>query len=171
MNEPRRKFEEPEVVTYCRDELVAEIVFTGEPSNPGGSNRNLKQGFRNTDVKDTLGRLIRIRKPLEKPEVVTYSHDDLMVATVFTGDPSQRSNRNLKRGFRKVDSRITLDRLVRIRKPFEKPEVVTYDREDLLGSSVFTGRPPSQTPCDLRLKRGFRFVGASNSLARLIRTL
>ncbi|MFH0954074.1 MAG: hypothetical protein V1873_07070 [Verrucomicrobiota bacterium] len=60
--EPRKEFLEPEVVTYQRDELVIETVFTGDHSRGaiGVSDRHLKRNFRSADAKRILARLIRL---------------------------------------------------------------------------------------------------------------
>jgi hypothetical protein len=56
------------------------------------------------------------RKPYEKPEVVTYDQNELVLDTVFTqNNGSGDSDRNLKRGIRPVQSGRILDRLTRTR--------------------------------------------------------
>ncbi|MFH0954073.1 MAG: hypothetical protein V1873_07065 [Verrucomicrobiota bacterium] len=62
MSEARKPFQDPEIVTYERDELVIETVFTGEPYSGGGdSDRNLKRNFRSVHAKSILARLVRGR--------------------------------------------------------------------------------------------------------------
>jgi hypothetical protein len=56
------------------------------------------------------------RKPYEKPEVVTYDQNELVLDTVFTqNDGSGDSDRNLKRHVRAVSPRNVLARLMRSR--------------------------------------------------------
>jgi hypothetical protein len=114
MSEKHRPFEEPEVVTYARDDLVFETVFTQETRSEGFSDRSLKMRFRSVRPKGTLARLIGVRKPFELPEVVTYNRNELLTETVFTGVPSNgsNSNRTLKREFRPVLAKGILARFV-----------------------------------------------------------
>lgn len=62
MNEERRPFQEPEIVTYERDELVIETVFTGRPhSAPDNeSDRRVKRNFGSVRARNLLARLSRL---------------------------------------------------------------------------------------------------------------
>lgn len=57
---PRLKsFEEPEIVTYGRDDLIMETVFTGETYSGSGnpSDRRLKTDLRRVSPRSILDRL------------------------------------------------------------------------------------------------------------------
>ena len=105
------------------------------------------------------------RKPLEEPKVITYERDELAAEKpAVICAVSADSDRNLKKNFRPVNAK----KIARKLASFEKPKVITYNRDELITEIVFTGTGNSNPgPSDRNLKRNFRSVRARNILARL----
>ena len=57
------------------------------------------------------------------------------------------------------------------KKPFEQPEVVSYEQDELVTETVFTAEAPTKANSHRNLKRHCRPVAAKRTLARLIRLL
>ena len=105
------------------------------------------------------------RKPLEEPKVVTYDRDELASKPVFTQETSQViSDRNLKKNCKPANAK----KIARKLAVLQKPEIVTYERDELVEKTTFTGTETSgRTVSDRNLKRNFRPVRARKILARL----
>ena len=54
------------------------------------------------------------------------------------------------------------------REPFQEPEIVTYQQDELVSDTVFT-MGKSGNPSDRNLKRNFGAVRAKSILAQLVR--
>lgn len=54
-------------------------------------------------------------------------------------------------------------------KTFEQPVITTYQRDELIVETTFTGTPTSRTLSDRDLKRGFASVSNRTVLAVLVR--
>jgi hypothetical protein len=157
----RKPLEEPKVITYERDELAADkpAVICRVSAD---SDRNLKKNFRPVNSKKIAKKLAAF----EKPEVVTYERDELTADRAFTAQRISEvpSDRNLKKNFKPVNAK----RIVKKLASFEKPEVVTYERDELVEKTTLTGTDTSgRTVSDRNLKRNFRSVRARKILARL----
>lgn len=140
------RFETPAITTYERDELTVQTVLTGPGfSDPlvDLSDRELKDNLRPIDRAEVLGKV----KRFECPQVDSLTREDLMADTMFTGnirgsDPIADSDRDIKDNLSPADQKMVLRKLGRL----ETPQVDTYQREELVHDTAFTGGRDGSDP-------------------------